>query len=124
MVQEDSYHGTMAAQISRWKMDQSLTAGQVDVYLSQLPNSSQTLVEDLAIKTYELDDSKRNFEIEVKAREQCEEEIKYLHSVISTLQLSVEKYNVSSADLQEENTALKLRVLFFSIASTKQTTLK
>jgi chromosome segregation ATPase len=74
--------------------------------------SNELAVTELATRTYELSDVKSAMSKEINRREQADEEVQYLQSVISTLELSIEQYSRSCASLESENNEMKSQVAY------------
>eukprot|EP00613_Pedinella_sp_CCMP2098_P031441 CAMPEP_0171735088 /NCGR_PEP_ID=MMETSP0991-20121206/31355_1 /TAXON_ID=483369 /ORGANISM="non described non described, Strain CCMP2098" /LENGTH=194 /DNA_ID=CAMNT_0012331299 /DNA_START=21 /DNA_END=605 /DNA_ORIENTATION=- len=79
-------------------------------YAMQIQASAAAAIEDLAIKTYELDESRKQQTADNLLRVQAEVEVARLMENIATLQLSVEEYSKSNGVLDTENSQLKAQV--------------
>lgn len=60
------------------------------------------LREDLAKKTYQLDETQRECSLALQEKEDAQIEIRYLTSVVGTLELSISKFTIECATLSEE----------------------
>jgi hypothetical protein len=78
--------------------------------ISQVRASESAAVEELALKSFELTDAKEKILEEKRKHEKSGAEIMELKSIISTMELSIEKHVITSANLYIENKALKAEV--------------
>lgn len=82
----------------------------VERYALQIQASAAAAIEDLAVKTYELDESRKLETAETFRRVQAETEVEKLQEKIASLELSVEQYTRSNGVLDTENVQLKAQV--------------